>query len=251
MKKLFNLNYLLVPALIFLGVACSEDEINRNPIADFSFKVADDGRTVTFTNKSKDSETYAWNFGDGETSTEKSPVHVYEEAGEYDVTLVSTDGSKKDEFTQKVNVSGPDGETLQYNLSWAVGDGYSGPTLTFPEEDWELITAVLGMSKDEIIDGLDDGTVQVVAIEANGSINTTTTASGFGHWFDADGNVASWGDAGSRVYAEWHLGDNDNVAFGHRPDHPVAAGDEYTVTQALLTDDDKQFTFVFNIGITE
>ncbi len=253
MKKLLNLNYLLMLALTLFSVACSDDEIKRNPIADFSFKIAEDGVTVTFTNDSKDSKSYAWDFGDGQTSTEKEPVHEYAEDGTYDVKLVATgDGGKTDEFTQAVEIqSGGAVGVLTYELSWAVGDGYSGPALTFSEEDWEAISDVLGLSKEEVITGLDEGTVQVVAIEADGSINTETTASGFGQWFDADGNVANWADEGSRVYAEWHLGDNDNIQFGHRPDHPVAADDEYTVKQALVTDDEKQFSFTFNIAITE
>ena len=35
--------------------------------------------------------TYLWDFGDGNTSDESSPMHTYEEADEYDVTLTVTD----------------------------------------------------------------------------------------------------------------------------------------------------------------
>jgi len=35
--------------------------------------------------------TYEWDFGDGETSTEENPVHSYEAAGNYTVTLTVTD----------------------------------------------------------------------------------------------------------------------------------------------------------------
>ncbi len=34
-------------------------------------------------------DTYEWDFGDGETSTEKDPNHLYTAAGYYDITLVS------------------------------------------------------------------------------------------------------------------------------------------------------------------
>jgi len=34
---------------------------------------------------------YYWEFGDGETSTEKNPVHIYDEPGEYEYTLTVTD----------------------------------------------------------------------------------------------------------------------------------------------------------------
>jgi PKD repeat protein len=35
--------------------------------------------------------TYAWDFGDGETSTEQNPVHEFAAGGSYDVTLTVTD----------------------------------------------------------------------------------------------------------------------------------------------------------------
>ena len=45
--------------------------------------------------------TYEWNFGDGETATGKNPVHSYEAAGNYTVTLTVTDdaGSTADDTT--------------------------------------------------------------------------------------------------------------------------------------------------------
>lgn len=42
-----------------------------------------------FTNKSKGSDSYFWNFGDGQTSsTENNPVHTYATPGVYDVSLM-------------------------------------------------------------------------------------------------------------------------------------------------------------------
>ena len=50
---------------------------------------------VTFSNCSSDDTdeaTYSWDFGDGNTSVETSPMHIYESIGCFDVTLVMTDG---------------------------------------------------------------------------------------------------------------------------------------------------------------
>ncbi|HEX2607227.1 MAG TPA: PKD domain-containing protein, partial [Flavisolibacter sp.] len=44
--------------------------------------------TVSFNNESTDSKTYLWNFGDGSTSTEKQPQHLYKDTGRFDVTLI-------------------------------------------------------------------------------------------------------------------------------------------------------------------
>src|SRR5262249_60902967 len=40
---------------------------------------------------SVDSTTYAWNFGDGSTSTQQNPTHTYTAVGTYMVTLIATD----------------------------------------------------------------------------------------------------------------------------------------------------------------
>lgn len=45
------------------------------------------GETVSFANKSMDANIYAWDFGDGQSSTEKNPKHDYTTAGDYDITL--------------------------------------------------------------------------------------------------------------------------------------------------------------------
>ena len=43
---------------------------------------------VTFANTSLKAESYAWDFGDGATSTEANPKHRYVHSGNYAVTLV-------------------------------------------------------------------------------------------------------------------------------------------------------------------
>lgn len=57
------------------------------------FSFVADGYTVTFTDASTVSGdvTYAWDFGDDSTSTEKNPVHTYSQKGTYTVTLTVTD----------------------------------------------------------------------------------------------------------------------------------------------------------------
>ena len=46
---------------------------------------------TTFNNLSQDANSYFWDFGDGETSTEINPTHVYTDPGEYIVTLLAED----------------------------------------------------------------------------------------------------------------------------------------------------------------
>lgn len=60
------------------------------PIADFSASNtnASINETITFTDESAFNPTsWAWDFGDGTTSTEQNPTHAYAEAGTYTVQL--------------------------------------------------------------------------------------------------------------------------------------------------------------------
>lgn len=66
---------------------------------------------ITFTNTTKASKkpnTYAWDFGDGTTSTEASPVHRYSHSGNFTVTLKATKGKKVTTFKQMVQVTAPE-----------------------------------------------------------------------------------------------------------------------------------------------
>ncbi len=61
------------------------------PVASFTYAV-EPGGMVTFTNGSVDADSFVWDFGDGETSDEKSPTHSYTQGGEYTVTLTAVNG---------------------------------------------------------------------------------------------------------------------------------------------------------------
>jgi gliding motility-associated-like protein len=52
--------------------------------------------SVTFQNNTLNTyagTTYLWNFGDGSTSTAENPVHVYQNAGYYDVSLLASNSN--------------------------------------------------------------------------------------------------------------------------------------------------------------
>lgn len=87
----------------FLIASCSKDEDPVIPVADFTFDVQD--KVATFANASKDAISFAWTFGDGNVSTDISPVHTYENYDDYEVKLVATsaDGSTH-EVTKTVSV---------------------------------------------------------------------------------------------------------------------------------------------------
>jgi PKD repeat protein len=106
--------------------------------ADFTYTT--DLLTVAFTDTSTCDgctiDSWSWDFGDGEVSSEADPVHTYASDGAYTVTLtVTNDKAETDSETKKVNV----GEVLEYcessgdsqNYEWigevSVGD-FSNPS---------------------------------------------------------------------------------------------------------------------------
>ena len=46
--------------------------------------------TITFINISENATSYLWNFGDGNTSTQSNPTHIYNAAGTYILQLTVT-----------------------------------------------------------------------------------------------------------------------------------------------------------------
>jgi len=61
------------------------------PKAQFTAQPDDmDSKKIAFKSGSTFALAYAWNFGDGQTSTEENPVHAYETAGDYNVELTVT-----------------------------------------------------------------------------------------------------------------------------------------------------------------
>lgn len=68
-------------------VATKSSMIIVGVIANFIHQVAGDGLSVSFINRSENVESLQWNFGDGTTSNEESPKHVYSDFGVKTVEL--------------------------------------------------------------------------------------------------------------------------------------------------------------------
>jgi len=85
--------------------------VNDPPTAGFA--VVKSNNTVTFTDESNDSRDsegviveWLWDFGDGETSSEQNPIHVYKAINTYTVTLTVTDNGNASAVTaQEVEIS--------------------------------------------------------------------------------------------------------------------------------------------------
>ncbi|WP_431124238.1 PKD domain-containing protein [Flagellimonas flava] len=119
----------------------------------------------TFANSSTGATSYEWDFGDGNTSTEESPTHVYASAAEYTVTLVATNESNlSNSLAQNINILAPvtadftfqvdpdDYRTYTFTdasegaemLLWEFGDGFQftgmDPSHTYTEDGIYTVT---------------------------------------------------------------------------------------------------------------
>ncbi len=75
-----------------------------HPNANFvSDTVVCPGEAVRFTNQSTSSNTYLWLFGDGTSSTQQNPSHVYNAVGTYTVTLIARSTQGCTDTIRKIN----------------------------------------------------------------------------------------------------------------------------------------------------
>jgi PKD repeat protein len=138
------------------------------PTSGFSFTIPDPNAplTVQFTDLSTgDYDSYQWDFGDGNISSEPSPVYTYSAANTYDVTLTVTNSTtgESNASTQQVTVAAPapttppivantpprpDVPSLAGNLSGIYSTGQNNPPSGTPNN--ALVFTIAG---DENIDG--------------------------------------------------------------------------------------------------
>lgn len=87
--------------LIALSLFCNR-ECTGQCTAQFDFVIND--LAVSFNNRSSPNLTaFQWNFGDGNISTQKDPIHTYQSAGEYFVKLrVGTPNGMCDSVTRRI-----------------------------------------------------------------------------------------------------------------------------------------------------
>lgn len=107
---LMQVSLLLAAFSILTMSSCGKDDPEpEKPIASFQFAISETNfLEVTFTNFSQNATSYSWNFGDGNTSTEASPVHTYATVGNYTVELTASNaGGESAKFSETIEVKDP------------------------------------------------------------------------------------------------------------------------------------------------
>ncbi|RWZ83230.1 PKD domain-containing protein [Glutamicibacter sp. HZAU] len=231
---------------------------NQAPVA--AFEHVAQGLNVQFdASSSADADgtisDYSWDFGDGSTQAASTEgiTHVYEQAGEYTVTLTITDdrGGQATASAQvtvaelpkppvaaftseqnglKLSVDGststdPDGEITAW--SWDFGDGsgtQTGETATHTYTEDGTYTVTLTVTDDQ--DETASTTAEVTV--ANGAPQASMEISLDGLKLNVDGSSSSDAEGGELSYA-WDFGDG-NTASTATAENTYAAEGTYEVT---------------------
>lgn len=125
---------------------------------------------ATFTNQSNGGTSYLWEFGDGSTSTEASPSHVYLDTGRYTVRLIVFDPASclySDTSEVEVYVSSPPQITVTNEVEGCLNQSVQLEAYGTPEYSWIPTT------------GLSDPTIGTPTTFAN--IEMIYTVTGINH----------------------------------------------------------------------
>ena len=213
------------------------------------------GQPVQFTAKSSGApQAFAWDFGDGTSSREQNPVHVYTETGFRKVTVVAstTAASRKASRTLTVlpaaaqatfvfspATPGP-GQAVQFSDTtsgtptswrWSFGDGATStvknPSHAFASEGTYTVSLTTGGGT---------GTKQGSRTIAVASMSVLAASFTFSPAFPTTGQAIQFADTstGSPTSWLWNFGDG-TTSSAQNPSHAYAAAGSKTVTLTITS----------------
>lgn len=188
--------------------ACSEDDPLPLPTVDFKTDpaVVEVGVEMMFDNLSLNANSYEWDFGNGETSTEISPAVTYDAPGTYDVVLkaVTQDGQEQS-ITKSITVKQRylTGYIVNYFIDQKDGGPWDEAEVDEDEQRADvLVTMIVNKSNpsdDEIANSVLDG---IFANALPGSINS-----------GASEDVILTNETWAIVLSDWDGSDPENITL--------------------------------------
>ena len=217
--------------------------VNAAPTAGFTSSV--NGSTATFTNTSTNATSYAWNFGDGGTSTLSNPTHTYAADGVYTVTLTATGPCGTVTTTQTVTIATP--PTAGFTAAPTSGCGPLTVQFTNTSSanatswNWQFPggTPSSSTQQNPSVVYSTPGTYSVTLTVSNGAGTNTATQTNYitvnpapaaGFTSNVTGSTASFTNTSTNATSySWNFGDGGTSTLTN-PSHTYANDGTYTVT---------------------
>ena len=240
------------------------------PLTTASFSSMVNGATASFINSSSNATIYAWGFGDGSTSTQTDPSHLYATDGTYIVTLIANGLCSADTTTQSVVITTPPTAGFSSNLT----DGCAPLTVQFSSTssanatnfDWQFPGGSPSSSSIENPTVLysTPGTYSVTLTVSNSAGSNTVTQSNYitvsplpasGFSSSILGAIATFTNTSTNASSYlWDFGDGE-TSTQISPSHTYANNGTYTVTLVSTgpcgTASDTQTITIITVNIKE
>ncbi|NUM50234.1 MAG: T9SS type A sorting domain-containing protein [Flavobacteriales bacterium] len=159
-----NAGWYYVTITTACGSATDSIEVINEPLPIASFNITTTNQlTAVFADASTNATSWTWNFGDGNSSTQQNPFHIYNQSGTYTVTLIACNDCGCDTTTQVVTVLA---NSVNENFLQNVVSIYPNPN------KGEFTISMNGVANAQIeITTIQGQVVYTEKISANGSIN--------------------------------------------------------------------------------
>jgi len=213
---------------------------------------ADDSMTLIFRSYSTEADSYSWDFGDGNTSTDPNPDYTYAEGGLYNVKLTTTsseglvavDSSYVSPISVDFNFSSVDSQVTFENLTsgasaleWSFGDGTTlGWEVEDTEEDADFNPVYTYKTDDTFVATLTATNFLGTEVSVSKNIEGLVLSTVPDFTFDVNGLEVQFTDAS--LYAvswTWDFGDGATSSDAS-PAHTFAAEGTYNVTLTTTND---------------
>ncbi len=131
-----------------------EIHVTKSAVADFTSNI--DGRQVDFTFTGESADEYAWDFGDGNTSTEADPTNLYPTAATYTAQLIVSNHCSSDTAS----------EELETTFGTGISQSVFNPFVIYPNP----ASHVLNLETD-----LASGSISIFDVEGRKVVSTSVS----------------------------------------------------------------------------
>jgi PKD repeat protein len=221
--------------------------VGAGPQAGFDFSI--DQATVSFVNTAINADVFLWSFGDGSTSTDLNPVHDYDMAGVFDVTLIAENICGTDTLQQTIEI---EGQAPEATISFGNTAGACAPqTLELlasssegaPADSWQWLLpggapeTATGETVAVTYDEAGTYSITLIGVNAFGADTLTLTdtiqldevpVAGF-DYETQEGDVAFTNTStGTNLFFQWDFGDG-STSTEASPNHSYTETGQYNV----------------------